>query len=266
MQISSEVMDGQRIERRSGCVSYAVPQQDFTHHEFAEVVRACELAEAGFDRFRYAPLPTRADLLDMIAGALVESGDELIAHAHLETSLPETTLEAELTRTVGQLTHVASLVRDGTWLDLTAKPMRQKRTPSSRPTFRMRRVPVGPVALFGTSKPLGVFSVAGVDTASALASGCPVVVKPSSAHIGTSELIGLAIRKSLVRCGLPSGTFSLLVSDGLEVGEALVAHPAIKAVSFTGQCFDDFEFGGTASIETAAIERFLRPAATETSQ
>ncbi|MGH8781457.1 aldehyde dehydrogenase (NADP(+)) [Paraburkholderia sp.] len=212
-----------------------------------DVARACSLAAAAFDAYRAAPLDTRARLLDTIADGIAALGDALIERAHAESGLPKARLEGERGRTVGQLKLFASLVRDGRWLDATLDPAQPDRKPLPRADLRKQNVPLGPVAVFGASNFPLAFSVAGGDTASALAAGCPVVVKAHRAHLGTSEMVGRVVQHAVAQCGLPEGTFSLIVGAGNEVGEALVAHPAIKAVGFTGS-----RNGGLALVRTAA--------------
>ena len=137
-------------------------------------------------------------------------------------------------RTVGQLRLFAKVVRDGHFLRATIDPAQPERQPLPRVDLRLAKVPLGPVAVFGASNFPLAFSVAGGDTASALAAGAPVIVKAHSAHLGTSELVGRAIQKAVKDQGLPEGVFSLLIGAGRKLGEALVAHPAVKAVGFTG--------------------------------
>jgi 2,5-dioxopentanoate dehydrogenase len=200
----------------------------------ADVARACELAAHAFDAFRAAPLEARARLLESIAENILALGDALIERAHIESALPKARLEGERGRTVGQLKLFASLVRDGRWCGAVLDSALPERKPLPRSDLRARKIGLGPVAVFGASNFPLAFSVAGGDTASALAAGCPVVVKAHPAHLGTSELVGRAIQQAVADSGLPEGVFSLLIGAGNEVGEALVAHPAIKAVGFTG--------------------------------
>ncbi|WP_322031294.1 aldehyde dehydrogenase (NADP(+)) [Paraburkholderia sp. J76] len=200
----------------------------------AEVARACELAAQAFDAFRAAPHETRARLLEAIAERILGIGEALIERAHLESALPKARLEGERGRTVGQLRLFASLVRDGRWCGAVLDSALPERKPLPRSDLRAHRIPVGPVAVFGASNFPLAFSVAGGDTASALAAGCPVVVKAHLAHPGTSELVGRAIQQAVADVGLPEGVFSLVFGGGNEAGETLVAHPAIKAVGFTG--------------------------------
>ncbi|MFP6560593.1 aldehyde dehydrogenase (NADP(+)) [Paraburkholderia sp. B3] len=200
----------------------------------AEVERACTLAAQAFDPLRAAPLETRARLLEAIAERILGIGDALIERAHLESALPKARLEGERGRTVGQLRLFASLVRDGRWCGAVLDSALPERKPLPRSDLRAQRIGLGPVAVFGASNFPLAFSVAGGDTASALAAGCPVVVKAHPAHAGTSELVARAIQQAVADVGLPAGVFSLLFGGGNALGEALVAHPAIKAVGFTG--------------------------------
>ncbi|ROR20316.1 NADP-dependent aldehyde dehydrogenase [Comamonas sp. BIGb0124] len=200
----------------------------------AEVDRAAALAAAAFDPYRNLPLEKRAAFLEAIADNIVAIGDELLARAHAETGLPLARLTGERARTVGQLRLFAKVVRDGHFLRATIDPAQPERQPLPRVDLRLAKVPLGPVAVFGASNFPLAFSVAGGDTASALAAGAPVIVKAHSAHLGTSELVGRAIQKAVKDQGLPEGVFSLLIGAGRKLGEALVAHPAVKAVGFTG--------------------------------
>lgn len=215
-----------------------------------DVDRACRLAQDTFDVFRQAPLEQRARLLEAIGEQIAALGDALIERAHIESALPKARLEGERARTIGQLKLFAALVRDGRWLGATLDSAQPERKPLPRPDLRLQKIPVGPVAVFGASNFPLAFSVAGGDTASAFAAGCPVVVKAHPAHLGTSELVGRAIAQAVAECGLPAGIFSLVIGAGNAVGEALVAHPAIKAVGFTGS-----RGGGIALMNIAARRR-----------
>jgi alpha-ketoglutaric semialdehyde dehydrogenase len=216
----------------------------------ADVERACDLAAQAFDAYRHAPLEARARFLEAIGENIVALGDALIERAHVESALPKARLEGERARTVGQLKLFASLVREGRWLTATLDSALPERKPLPRSDLRLQKIPVGPVAVFGASNFPLAFSVAGGDTASALAAGCPVVVKAHPAHLGTSELVGRAIQKAVADSGLPEGVFSLVVGAGNEIGEALVKHPAIKSVGFTGS-----RRGGLALVEIASKRR-----------
>ena len=187
-------------------------------------------------RFLYRALDPerRASFLEAIADNIFQLGDELVERVMAETGLPRPRVEGERGRTAGQLRLFAQLVREGRYLDLRIDPALPDRSPLPRPDLRLRKIPLGPVAVFGSSNFPLAFSVAGGDTASALAAGCPVVVKAHPAHPGTSALVGRAIREAVQHCQVPEGVFSLLFDEGHEIGQALVADPRIRAVGFTG--------------------------------
>jgi NADP-dependent aldehyde dehydrogenase len=212
----------------------------------ADVDRACRLAAEAFDAYRSASLEVRASFLERIADNIEAVGPELLERAVEETGLPKFRLQGEFARTVNQLRLFARVVRSGEWLDLRVDEAMPDRQPLPRPDIRLRQIGLGPVAVFGSSNFPFAFSVAGGDTASALAAGCPVVVKGHLAHPGTGELAGRAVRKAVIDSGLPEGVFALLPGAN-ETGAALVAHPAIKAVGFTGS-----RAGGIALCEIAA--------------
>jgi NADP-dependent aldehyde dehydrogenase len=212
-----------------------------------EVNEACELAAAAFDPYRAASLETRTGLLETIANNLLELGSVLVDRAVAESGLPRPRIEGELARTVGQLRLFADEIREGSWLQARLDSALPDRQPMPRPDLRLSMVPLGPVAVFGASNFPLAFSVAGGDTASALAAGCPVIVKAHNAHLGTSELVGRAIQAAVQACGLPAGVFSLLIGEGNEIGQALARHPAVCAIGFTGS-----RQGGTALMRTAA--------------
>lgn len=214
----------------------------------ADVERACTLAQQAFDSYRETTLEQRAAFLEQIASNIIDLGPELIERAMLESGLPQARLEGERGRTIGQLRLFAKVVRDGRWIGAAVDSAMPERAPAPRPDLRLRNIALGPVAVFGASNFPLAFSVGGGDTASALAAGCPVLVKAHSAHPGTSELVAQAIQQAVATCGLPEGVFSLLYGDGNSVGQALVSHPAIKAVGFTGS-----RNGGLALMRTAAL-------------
>lgn len=212
----------------------------------ADLARACELADAAFDVYRATGLEARAKFLETIADRIMDLGPTLIERAMQETGLPQARLEGERGRTCNQLRLFAKVVRDGRFQSATLDSALPERTPP-RSDLRLRKIGLGPVAVFGASNFPLAFSVAGGDTASALAAGCPVVVKAHSAHLGTSELVGKAVAKAAEECGMPEGVFSMLIGSGQTIGQALVSHPAIKAVGFTGS-----RAGGLALMKTAA--------------
>jgi alpha-ketoglutaric semialdehyde dehydrogenase len=200
----------------------------------AQIELACMLAQQAFDAFRQRPYEHRALLLEAIAQGVLDLGPALIERAMLETGLPAGRLEGERARTVGQLRLFARVVRDGNWVGATLDSAQPQRAPAPRPDLRMGKIGLGPVAVFGASNFPLAFSVAGGDTASALAAGCPVVVKAHPAHPGTAALVGGVIQRAIADLGLPEGVFSLLFGRDIALGEALVRHPAIAAVGFTG--------------------------------
>jgi alpha-ketoglutaric semialdehyde dehydrogenase len=252
MNIQGEMIIGQHAVRGSaGSVRAFNPatraeiEPAFGLATTEDVEAACALAEQAFDTYRNLPLEQRARFLETIADRIMDLGPLLIERAGAESGLPAARLEGERGRTCNQLRLFAKVVRDGHFLEATLDAALPERTPP-RPDLRMRKIPLGPVAVFGASNFPLAFSVAGGDTASSLAAGCPVVVKAHSAHLGTSELVGKAVRLAVQECGLPEGTFSMLIGEGRQVGQALVAHPVIKAVGFTGS-----RQGGLALVATA---------------
>ncbi|MFL6734507.1 MAG: aldehyde dehydrogenase (NADP(+)), partial [Sphingomicrobium sp.] len=185
--------------------------------------------------------------LESIAQNILDIGDELVDRCVAESGLPRPRIEGERGRTVNQLRLFASVVRQGRYLDVRIDPAMPDRQPLPRPDLRSRMIPLGPVAVFGASNFPLAFSVAGGDTASALAAGCPVIAKAHSAHPGTSELVGRAVQQAVAASGLPEGVFSLLFDTGRAIGQGLVADPRVKAVGFTGS-----RGGGTALMKIAA--------------
>ncbi|MGP9664823.1 aldehyde dehydrogenase (NADP(+)) [Halomonas sp. AOP22-C1-8] len=212
----------------------------------SHVEQATKLAWDALDTYRETSLEARATFLETIANEIEAIGDELIERAMAESGLPQARLAGERGRTCGQLRLFASVVRAGEWLDVRIDPAMPDRQPLPRADLRQRHIALGPVAVFGASNFPLAFSVAGGDTASALAAGCPVIVKGHSAHPGTSELVGRAIQKAVKACNLPEGVFSLLFGSGNEIGQALVTDPRIQAVGFTGS-----RSGGTALMQAA---------------
>jgi NADP-dependent aldehyde dehydrogenase len=206
---------------------------EFEEASAANVGRSLDAAEAAFDDYRRLPADARAAFLDRIAME-IERVDSLLDAAHVETALPPERLAAERARTVSQLRMFADLVREGSWVDARIDRARPDRTPLPKPDIRRMLIPIGPVAVFGASNFPLAFSVAGGDTASALAAGCPVIVKAHPAHPATSELAAQAIVKAVDAAGMPRGVFSLLHSTRHEIAKALVQHPRTRAVAFTG--------------------------------
>jgi len=242
VQITGEMLIGYACVRGSAgnqlafnpALNTAIATPEFGLGTRADVDRAASLAASAFDVYRYLPLERRAAFLDAIADEIMALGDALIERAHAESGLPIARLTGERARTTGQLRMFANVVRAGLFLHATIDPAHPERQPMPRADIRLAKIPLGPVAVFGASNFPLAFSVAGGDTASALAAGAPVIVKAHSAHLGTSEMVGRAVQKAAKQQAMPEGVFSLLIGAGRDIGEALVAHPEIKAVGFTG--------------------------------
>ena len=241
MSLHGRNIIGDQLGPGSGNALYAVSPLDGRQLEPVfhaatenEVNAAMESAEAALDGCRAKTNEERAKFLERIGDEIMALGDDLIVRARLETGLPEARLTGERARTVNQLKLFAQLAREGSWVDAridTAVPDRQ---PLPKPDLRWMLIPIGPVIVFGASNFPFAYSVAGGDTASALAAGNPVVVKAHERHPGTSELTAVAIRRAVEACRLPPGVFSMLHGLGKTVGQALVRHPFARAVGFTG--------------------------------
>jgi NAD-dependent aldehyde dehydrogenases len=214
-----------------------------------EIDHAATAAQDAFVTFGRSSGRARADLLDAIAGNVTDAADAIVTRAQAETGLPEARLRGELGRTTGQLRLFADMLREGSWVDARIDTADPSRSPAAKPDIRRMLVPLGPVAVFGASNFPLAFSVAGGDTASALAAGCPVLVKGHPAHPGTSELVATAIERAVRDAGMPAGIFSLLHGAGHDVGGLLARHPGIRAVAFTGS------FGGGRALFDAAARR-----------
>lgn len=211
-----------------------------------DIADACAAADDAAVSYADLPLERRAAFLEAIASEIEGLGDALLSRAAAESGLPLARLTGERGRTCGQLRLFAAEVRDGQWLKLRIDHADPARTPP-RPDLRLRMIPLGPVAVFGASNFPLAFSTAGGDTASALAAGCPVVVKGHPAHPGTAELVAGAITRAAAATGMPAGVFSLVTGTGNAIGAALVADPRIQAVGFTGS-----RSGGEALMKIAA--------------
>ena len=199
-----------------------------------DVNAAMNLAESAFAVFRGTTGEQRAIFLERIADEIMALGDELIQRAKMETGLQEARLMGERARTVNQLKMFAQVVREGSWVDARIDTAIPDRQPVPKPDLRWMLIPIGPVIVFGSSNFPFAYSVAGGDTASALATGNPVIVKAHERHPGTSELTAAAVSRAVNACHLPAGVFSMLHGSGKTVGIALVKHPFAKAVGFTG--------------------------------
>ncbi|WP_429819019.1 aldehyde dehydrogenase (NADP(+)) [Ensifer sp. B1-9] len=198
------------------------------------VDEAARAAEDAFAAYSGLSRQKRATFLRAIAEEIERLGPEITETGTAETGLPAARLEGERARTTGQLRIFADHIEQGDYLDRRHDAALPDRQPLPRPDIRLLQRPVGPVAVFGASNFPLAFSTAGGDTAAALAAGCPVVVKGHSAHPGTGELVAHAVDGAVRRCGIPAGAFSLIQGGNRLVGHALVQHPSIKAVGFTG--------------------------------
>ena len=207
---------------------------DYFEASPAEIDSAARSAERAFEPYAALSPERRAEFLRAIAQQTLGLGESLLARAEAETALPAARLESERARTISQILLFAELIEEGSWVGARIDRAIPDRKPQPRPDVRRMLVPVGPVAVFGASNFPLAFSVAGGDTVSALAAGCPVVVKAHPAHPGTSELSASAIRRAARETGMPEGVFSMLHGTSPEVGITLVTHPAIRAAAFTG--------------------------------
>lgn len=216
-------------------------EPDFALGGVADVDRAATLADEAFDVYSHTSLAKRAAFLDSIADNLDKVRQALADRAALETGIPEAQLEGEAIKAATQFRQFADVVRRGRFLQLAIDPAQPDRQPRPRMDHRLQKIALGPVAIFGASNFPIAYSVAGGDTASALAAGATVILKAHNAHPGASEIQARAIRDAVQAHGLPEGVFSMVRGGGNAIGEALVDHPLIKAVTFTGS-----ERGGMA--------------------
>lgn len=192
-----------------------------------------EQAWDAFHIYRKMNLKHRADFMRAIAKELEACGDELLEAAMLETNLPIARLRNERARTMYQLTSYAAACEKGDWLEARINTAVNDVTPL-KPDIRKMLVPLGPVVVFGAANFPFAYSTAGGDTASALAAGCPVIVKAHSEHAKTSEIVAKAILKAAADSYMPTGIFAHVHGTSHEIGIALVEHPHTKAVGFTG--------------------------------
>src|SRR5499427_9486709 len=208
--------------------------EEFLPASVEDVDLALRLASNAFSHYRQTSGKQRASFLRKIAVKIESVAGEVIERAHLETALPRTRLQGETARTCGQLRLFAQLVDEGSWVNARIDHAEPDRKPAPKPDIRSLMRPLGPVVVFGASNFPLAFSVAGGDTASALAGGNTVIVKAHAAHPGTGELVGRALQESARECGMPEGVFSLLFGHGSEIGTALMKHPLVRAGGFTG--------------------------------
>ncbi|UNY97799.1 aldehyde dehydrogenase (NADP(+)) [Zhouia spongiae] len=214
-----------------------------------EINKAVEEAHEAWKIYKNSKAPEKAEFLRVIAEEIEALGDLLVQRAMLESGLPEGRIVGERGRTCGQLRLFAELLEEGSWVEAIIDEAIPERQPLPRTDIRKMLRSSGPVAVFTASNFPLAFSTAGGDTASALAAGCPVIVKAHPSHLGTNALVAEAISKAVVKCGLPGGVFSSIQGSGHETGQRLVQHPLIKAVGFTGS------YKGGMAIVKAANER-----------
>ena len=213
----------------------------------SDVNQAVVLASEAFEQYRLTSPQVRSAFLRTIAKNIESLGENLVQRASSETGLPAARIQTELARTCNQLHLFADLVEEGSWVDARIDLGDPSRQPLRKPDVRSMLIPLGPVVVFCASNFPLAFSVAGGDTASALAAGNPVIVKAHHAHPGTAEMVGLAISEAVKSCDVPEGVFALLYGPGEDVGMQLVRHPLIKAGGFTGS-----RSGGQALMKAAA--------------
>jgi len=217
---------------------------NFQDTTIQEIDKRMQEAWMAFVQYRKTTLKQRADLMRAIAAEMEALGDELIRTAMEETNLPEARLKGERARTIFQLTSYGAACEAGHWLEA-----RIDTAATDQPDLRKLQVPLGPVVVFGASNFPFAYSTAGGDTASALAAGCPVIVKAHPAHARTSELVAQAIARAVEKSGLPKAVFTHVHGAGFETGKALVTHEYTRAVGFTGS------FGGGKALFDWANQR-----------
>jgi NADP-dependent aldehyde dehydrogenase len=207
---------------------------NYTDASIAEIDLAIAAAKAAFPIYRRISDAERVAFLQDISREIMAIGEVLIQTACAESHLPEARITGERGRTTGQIQAFADFISNPAWKKEIHDPAQPDRAPLPKPDLFQTQIPLGPVAVFGASNFPLAFSVAGGDTISALAAGCPVIFKAHPAHPKTGDLVGGAISKAVASCGLPSGVFSFIHGASHEVGTHLVQHPDIQAVGFTG--------------------------------
>jgi alpha-ketoglutaric semialdehyde dehydrogenase len=195
---------------------------------------AAKKATEAFKIYKLIPTTARVKFLETIASEINSIREVLVATAQQETHLPQPRLNGEIDRTINQINLFVNLLKEGSWVNAiidTANPQRQ---PLPKPHICQMLKPLGVTAVFGASNFPFAFSVAGGDTISALAAGCTIIYKAHFGHPVTSELVGNCIAEAAKKTGMPDGVFSLIQGKTTESGKALVTHPLVKAVGFTG--------------------------------
>ena len=219
---------------------------EFHEASIDEVDEAAQLASKAFETYRNYSGERKAEFLNTIAEEIEALGDALIETYMAETGLPKGRAQGERGRTLFQLRSMAELLLEGSWVEAIIDTAIPDRNPVPKPDLRKMLIPIGPIAVFGSSNFPLAYSTAGGDTATALAAGCPVIVKSHPMHAGTGELVASAIIKAAMRTEMPDGIFSNLNSSGIEVGQQLVSHPSVKGVGFTGSIAGGIALGKLA--------------------
>lgn len=214
-----------------------------------EVNKAVQKAKDAWKIYRSTSGAQKAQFLRTIASEIEGLSDKLVSRACKESGLPSGRITGERGRTCGQLRLFADLVEKGHWVDAVIDPALPDRQPMPRVDIRRMLQAMGPVVVFTASNFPLAFSTAGGDTASALAAGCPVIVKAHPSHLGTNALVSEAILRAAQKCGMPDGVFSNVQDSSYAVGTQLVQHPDVKAVAFTGS------MRGGMALHKAAMER-----------
>lgn len=237
----TENIIGFQLSSRSGKFTYATDPASMSNLPEAFAVATIEETDLAVDKafkawriYRNTTGTQRAAFLNEIASGIEALGSELVSRIMQETAYPEARVIVERTRTCAQLRMFASEAEHGHWNKLTIDAALPDRAPSPRPELRKKMMAVGPVVVFGASNFPLAYSTAGGDVASALAVGCPVIVKAHDSHLGTNALVAEVIMEAARKTGMPDGVFSSLIGDGLSTGVQLVQHPLVAAVGFTG--------------------------------
>ncbi|HJW29236.1 MAG TPA: aldehyde dehydrogenase (NADP(+)) [Saprospiraceae bacterium] len=213
-------------------------EEEFVVATSAEVDLAMTKAQDAWRIYRNLPGPKKAEFLRQIADGIEALGDVLVKRIIQETAYPESRIITERIRTCAQLRMFADLTSSEQWREITIDEALPNRSPSPRPELRRMLMPIGPVVIFGASNFPLAYSTMGGDAASALAVGCPVIIKAHESHLGTNALVAEVVMNAAKSTGMPDGVFSSLNGDGMETGKQLVLHPNTAAVGFTGS------FGG----------------------
>jgi len=228
------LIDGKWLASSDSLASSALEGFEIAQANEEQANQACLAARAAFRPFSSTSREQRATFLRCIADEIEAVGEDITAAAMAESGLPETRIVGERGRTTAQLRMFAALIEDDDYLDIRVDEAMPDRQPMPRPDIRLTHRPIGPVVVFGASNFPLAFSTAGGDTASALAAGCPVIVKGHEAHPGTTEIVAQAIAAAIEKCGMPAATFQMVQGTGHALGATLVGHAEIRAVGFTG--------------------------------